>query len=503
MLTNTVSTKTELKKTMLLKTMLKKTMPKKTKFKKTTFKKAMRYTLNISTLFPSPLKKGVPMNLNATRIAKYLTIPLKMSPIAGFFAALLILVGAGLSHANAPLDRIVAIAEEDIILDSELKQNMEYIRQDFLQRSGTLPPEDVFRNQVLEKLITESLQLQMARRGGLRIDDDSLNITISKIAAQNNLSVEQFRKQIEQEGQSYAYVRDQIRRDLLISQLRQQIVGRRINITDQDIKNFLASDTGKTETATVYHIGHILIPLPAQTSASALETTRKKAQQVRQTLLDGASFGDTAAAESGGQNALQGGDLGWRNASQLPSIFAEPVEQMESGAISGLITSASGFHIIKLLEKRGGETHIIPQTHVRHILIKPNEIRDQLAAKNIIDRIRNDITAGKSFEEMAKTYSDDPSSARKGGDLNWVNPGTLVPQFERTMNNAAVNTISEPFLSQYGWHILEVMGRRDQNMGKEYRLNQARAFLQKRRFEEELQTWVREVRQDAYVNIKI
>jgi len=470
---------------------------------KRTFTKTMRYTRIISTLFPSTLKKGLSMNLNASRFANRLTIPLKISRIAGFFATILILVSTGLSHANAPLDRIVAIAEEDIILDSELKQNMEYIRQDFLQRSGTLPPEDIFRNQVLEKLITESLQLQMAQRGGLRIDDDSLNITISKIAAQNNLSVEQFRDQIEQEGQSYSYVRDQIRRDLLISQLRQQIVGRRINITDQDIKNFLASDTGKTKTSTVYHIGHILIPLPAHASASELEVTRKKAQRVHQTLLDGASFEDTAAAESGGQNALQGGDLGWRNASQLPSIFAEPVEQMASGAISSPITSASGFHIIKLIEKRGGETHIIPQTHVRHILIKPNEIRDQLAAKNIIDRIRNDITTGKSFEEMAKTYSDDPSSARKGGDLNWVNPGTLVPQFERTMNNATIDKISEPFLSQYGWHILEVMGRRDQNMGKEYRLNQARAFLQKRRFEEELQTWVREIRQDAYVNIKI
>jgi len=414
-----------------------------------------------------------------------------------------LLLGSGLSSANTSLDNIVAIAESDIILASELTQNMEYIRKDFQQRAGRLPPEDVFRSQVLEKLITESLQLQMAQRGGLRIDDDSLNGTISKIAAQNNLSVDEFRKNIEQDGQSYAYVRDQIRRDLLISQLRQQVVGRRINITDQDIRNFLASESGKAETSTVYHIGHILIPLPAQVTTAQLDSALSKAKQVHQTLLDGASFADTAAAESAGQNALRGGDLGWRNSAQLPSLFADQVEQMKTGAVSSPISSPSGFHIIKLIEKRGGETHIIPQTHVRHILIKPNEIRDQLAAKNVIERIRTDIQKGKSFEEMAKTFSDDPTSARKGGDLNWVNPGALVPQFERTMNNATIDKISEPFLSQYGWHILEVMGRRDQNMGKEYRLNQARAFLQKRRFEEELQTWVREIRQEAYVNIKI
>lgn len=441
------------------------------------------------------------MNSHATASKKG-TLSHRPTPLRRCLAGLFLLC-ASLGHANAPLDHIVAIAEEDIILASELKQSMDYIRKDFTQRAGRLPPEDVFQTQVLEKLITESLQLQMARRGGLRIDDDSLNNTISKIAAQNNLSVKQFRQQIEQEGQSYAYVREQIRRDLIISQLRQQVVGRRINITDQDIKNFLASDAGKLETATVYHLGHILIPLPSQVSTTQRQKALQKAQQIHQTLLEGTSFADTAAAESAGQNALQGGDLGWRNAAQLPSLFADQVLQMAVGAISEPIPSPSGYHLIKLIDKKGGETHIIPQTHVRHILIKPNEIRDQLAAKNTIDRIRNDILAGKPFEEMAKTYSDDPTSARKGGDLNWVNPGALVPEFEKTMNNTEINQISEAFLSQYGWHILQVLGRRDQNMGKEYRLNQARAFLQKRRFEEELQTWVREIRQDAYVNIKI
>ena len=248
---------------------------------------------------------------------------------------------------------------------------------------------------------------------------------------------------------------------------------------------------------------HILIPLPRNISRAKADQTEDKAHEVYKALLAGANFEETAATESAGQNALEGGDLGWRKTSQLPTVFADKVKPMKVGEISEPIRSASGFHIIKLKDKRGGNSHMVQQTQVRHILIKPNEIRDQRAAYDTIVRIRNDILQGKPFEEMAKTYSEDPSSARKGGNLGWVNPGVLVPKFEQTMNQIAVESVSEPFLTQYGWHILEVLGRRDQNMGEEFRVNKARAFLQKRRYEEELQTWIREIRQEAYVKINL
>lgn len=426
----------------------------------------------------------------------------QLSAVIGGFIFLLISLTNAAYATPTPIDRVAAIVDDNIIMASELNEKVDFFRNDIAKRSNQLPPDDILRQQVLERLVLESIQLQMADRAGLRVDDDTLNQTIEKIAQQNNMTKEKFRQSIEKEGQSYQNIREQIRRDLLISELRQKTVGRRIRITEQDIKTFMASELGKNKTAGDYRLGHILIALPAHADEKTIKKTQARANKTHQTLIAGASFQETAIKQSAGQNALEGGDLGWRNAAQLPSLFAEQVKSMNVGDVAQPIRSASGFHIIKLLDLRGGESHFVKQTRARHILIKPNEIRSLDEAESLADKIRNDILAGEEFAGLAKTFSEDPSSARNGGDLDWVTPGSLVPEFEKVMANIQIGKISKPFLTQYGWHILEVLERRKKDMGKEYKINQARNFLSKRRYEEELESWVREIRQEAYVDIK-
>jgi len=405
--------------------------------------------------------------------------------------------------APIPIDRVAVIVDEDIIMASELEEKVTFFRNDIAKRSRQLPPENILRQQVLDRLILESIQLQLADRAGLRVNDESLNKTIERVAQQNNMNTQQFRETIEKEGRSYHEIREQIRRDFLISELRQKIVGRRIRITDQDVKTFMASDTGQIQTAANYHLGHILIAFPVKKAAETIELTQAKAKKIHNLLISGSNFQEVATEYSAGQNALEGGDLGWRNTAQLPSLFVEHVKSMEINDISEPIPSSSGFHIIQLIDKKGGDTHLVKQTRARHILIKPNEIRSLDESEALANKIRNEILNGENFEGLAKTFSEDPSSARNGGELDWVSPGSLVPEFEKTMNTIEIGKLSEPFLTQYGWHILEVLERREKNMNKEYQVNQARNFLSKRRYQEELESWIREIRQEAYVEIKI
>ncbi len=402
------------------------------------------------------------------------------------------------------LDRIAAVVDDDIILLSELEDRVRVIRQQMQDRNTPLPPEETLREQVLERMILESIQLQMAERAGIRISDNEINETIKNIARQNNMTPEAFQQALSSEGVSYKALRDQIKREMIINQLHQRRVASRIQINDKDIDNFLNSDFGKTNLAPDYRLGHILIPL----SQSANPTERAQAEalvdEVLQQLNQGADFAQVAATYSKGQKALEGGDLGWRKAAQLPTLFADTVLDMKKGDVAGPIRSASGFHIIKVLDLRGGTEHIVEQTKVRHILIKPNEIRSLEDAQHLISDIRQRIIENKdSFDAMAKTYSDDPGSALEGGDLGWVIPGTMVKEFEQAMNNTAPGEISEPFRTRYGWHILQVLERRNQDMSEEVRRNRARTMIQRRKFDEELTTWLREVRQNAYVEIRI
>ena len=418
----------------------------------------------------------------------------------------LILLTLALSARAEPqlLDRVVAVVDDDIVMESELIQRAASIREKMRERNTPVPPTDVLLDQVLEQMVIENIELQLAERAGIRISDNDINETIKNIARQNKMSANQFQEALAQEGVSFRELRDQIKREMTITQLRQRRVASRIQVSDKDIENFLNSDLGKTNLAPDYRLGHILIAVPQSASPADKDAAEEKAYRLYEQLRNGADFAETAVTHSSGQNALQGGDLGWRKAAQLPTLFSDTVLEMSKGDVAKPIRSPSGYHIIKVVDVRGGTEHVIEQTEAQHILIKPNEIRSSADARDLISDIRQRITAGKdSFDDMAKTYSDDPGSALDGGKLGWVNPGSMVPEFEQMMKETAQNSVSPVFQTQYGWHILEVTGRRTQDMSEEIRRNRAREMIRRRKFDEELDTWLREVRQNAYVELRL
>jgi peptidyl-prolyl cis-trans isomerase SurA len=407
------------------------------------------------------------------------------------------------AHADVKtLDKVVAIVDDDIIMNSELQRRLELVKGQTSKAKVTLPDTAQLRAQVLERLIVESIQLQIAERAGMRLSDQELTQTIEKIAQQNKMNMAQFKKALEADGVDYNEAREQIRREKITAEVQRYRVGSQIQISEQDIDNFLRSSQGQTATAEEYHLLHIMVQVPSQPSRDDLKKAEARATDMVKQLNNGANFKQMAIALSEGRNALNGGDLGWRKAAELPSIFADVVPAMQNGAIAGPIKSSSGFHIIKLEEKRGGTQVLVDQTAVRHILIKPNELRDDKASAALCKEIYDRIKAGDDFAALAKQYSDDPGSALAGGDLGWVNPGDMVPEFDRTMANTPQGHISKPFATQYGWHILQVTGQRKQDMGQQIQKNQARQFLYSRRFEEELPVWLRQIRSEAYVEIK-
>ena len=398
------------------------------------------------------------------------------------------------------IDEVVAVVDDDILMASELSERIDSVKRQ--NAGGALPPADVLRAQVLERMILESIQLQMADRGGIRISDAQLNEALGRIAAQNNMTLPQFQKAMEKEGVSFASARQQILNEMRISRVQRFQVGERIQITDQDVDYFLASDLGKMASAAEYNLGHILIAVPSEASPADLQAAAKKAEMLVKKLRNGADFRQMAIAESSGRTALDGGDLGWRKEAQLPGIFAPVAPKLQVGGISDPIKSASGYHIIKLKDKRGGNTQLITQTKTRHILIRTNEVRDQQQAEELINQLYQRLQAGEDFAALAQEFSDDPGSGASGGDLGWVNPGDMVPEFDATMQQTRAGNISAPFESQFGWHILQVENRRQTDVGAENQRNQVRQMLYGRRFEEELPIWLRKIRSEAYVDIK-
>ncbi len=414
---------------------------------------------------------------------------------------LLSLFGSSLLHAKLEsLDKIAAVVDDKIIMQSEILQKVNNVKK---QNKGMrLPPDSVLRQQVLDQLITQSIQLQMADRSGLRISDQQLNMTIENIAKQNGLSLKKFKKALEKDGIKYSQAREQIRRERIISEIQRYRVGNKIQISEQDVDGFLNSSRGKNATGEEYRLGHILIQLPSQASRKQLKDAQNKADSLVKKLRKGADFAQSAVANSEGRNALKGGDLGWRKEAELPSLFAQVVPDLKKGDVSEPIRSASGFHIIKINDKRGGATKMVTQTRARHILISENEIRSNKQSKELINKIYKRLKKGEDFAKLAKEFSDDPGSKVSGGDLNWVSDGQMVPAFEKTMKASKKDQISKPFKSRFGWHVLQVTDYRNKDMGHEIQRNQARQILYTRRFEEELPIWLRQIRSDAYVEIK-
>lgn len=413
------------------------------------------------------------------------------------------LVALGTTFTQAEpvlLDQVIAVVDDDIIMASELRQRVELVRQQ--NRGGTLPPQAALESQVLERMIIESIQLQMAERGGVRISDAQLNEAMARIASQNNMSLPQFRQAMEAEGISFALARQQILDEMRISRVQRFQVGERIQITDQDVDYFLASELGKMASSAEYQLGHILIATPDNATPADLKAAEKKATEIVRKLRNGGDFRQLAMAESSSRTALEGGDLGWRKETQLPGLFADVAPKLQVGEISDPISASGGFHIIQLKDKRGGSTQLITQTKTRHILLRPNELRDASDAERQIHQLYQRLQAGEDFATLAREFSDDPGSGSNGGDLGWVNPGDMVPEFDATMKDTAAGAISAPFETQFGWHILLVEDRRQTDVGAENQRNQVRNMLYGRRFEEELPIWLRKIRSEAYVEIK-
>lgn len=414
------------------------------------------------------------------------------------------------SGTRVEIDSIVAIVNDTVITRSELDDRMLVIKQQLRQQNTPAPAEEVLQKQVLERLISSRLQLQLAANTGIRVDDDTLNRAINRIAAQNKLSLTEFRAVLEKDGFSFDKFREDIRDEITVTRLRQRQVDSRIAVTDQEVSQFLAAQARQGKSDDEYRLGHILIALPEAATPEQLRATREKAEKILEKLQakveggaeGGADFKETAIAVSDGQQALEGGDLGWRSAGQLPSLFAAQVLTMKVGELSGIIRSPSGFHIIKLLDYRGGKRHTVTQTLARHILIRPSELVTDDDASMRLEQLAQRIRKGEDFAELARSVSDDTISAAKGGSLDWVSPGEMVPAFEEAMNGLQPGQVSSPFKSEFGWHIVQVQERREHDNTEEYTRNQAQEALRSRKIEEEYQNWLRRLRDEAYVEYR-
>lgn len=405
--------------------------------------------------------------------------------------------------AGEPLDRIVAVVNDDVIMQSELDNRSRTVQGQLRQKGTAIPPQSVLEKQVLERLILMKLQLQLAQQTGIRVDDETLNKAINQIASNNGVSLSQFQAILERDDYDYGAFREDIRDEITLTKLRQRQIDNRITVTDREIDNFLTTYKNQGDINAEYHLAHILIAVPEAASPDQVQKSQEKAEAVLEQLRAGAGFKETAVAISDGQQALNGGDLGWRKGDQLPTIFANVVPKMNKGDVSGLIRSSSGFHIIKLLDVRSGDQRIVTQTKVRHILVRPSDITSNEAAQTRLAQLKQRIDGGDDFTQLARSHSDDTASAVNGGNLGWVSPGDLVPEFEEAMNSLQPGETSEPVRTQFGWHIIQVNDRRDYDSTEEVMRAEAWEAIRQRKIQENQEAWLRQLRDEAYVEYRL
>ncbi|MHB1100005.1 MAG: peptidylprolyl isomerase [Burkholderiales bacterium] len=415
------------------------------------------------------------------------------------FVLLFALSLAALSAQGTELvNRIVAVVNDDVITQVQLDDRVQAISKQIAKRGIPLPPESVLRKQVLEQMIMDKIQLQYATEVGLKVDDEQLNKALERIASDNKLSLEDFRKAVEKDGVDFDKFKEEIRDEIIKSKLRQREVDSKVVVTDTEVNNYLKSQEqqGNSEE---YNLSHIFIRLPEQANAEQIQTQLRKAEEALAQLRKGADFGQVAASFSDAPDALQGGAIGWKPAGQLPTAFTELLQKMKPGDFSGILRSPNGFHIIKLNDKREAGSHsLVTQTHVRHILIKTGEDVSEDDAKKRLLEILDKIKKGADFGQEAKLHSDDPS-ASDGGDIGWVSPGDTVPEFQKAMDALQPGQISEPVHTPFGWHLIQVLGRRSEDVGKEKQVLEARKALAARKSDEAYQEWLRQLRDRAYV----
>jgi len=401
------------------------------------------------------------------------------------------------------IDRVVAVVDSGVIMESQLNSRVEEILIRLKSDTTELPPINLLEEQVLDRLIIEEIQLQLADRAGIKISDSELNQTLSRVSSQNNLSLDDFRLKLEAEGTSYKSFRDTIKKELIIQRVQRGRVGGKVDISEQEIENFINSEEGKSQLAEQYNVQHILLSVKSGSTEQQIEKIRNEANNLITRLEGDESFEKLAASYSSGQEALEGGFLGWRTSAELPSLFANVVTELKIGEVAQPLRSGAGFHILKLTDKRGNTVKFLDQTLARHILIQPSEIRTENQAEELINEIYERLTNGEDFKQLARQFSEDPGSKMDGGELGWSNPGDYDPVFEKTLNATEIGKISEPVQSSFGWHIIEAMDRRNEDVSQEEQKNRAYQIIFKRKFEQELQSTLIELRAEAYVDIKL
>ncbi len=400
------------------------------------------------------------------------------------------------------LDRIVAVVDSGVVLESDVERRLNDLKAQADARGNTIEISEALEEQVLERLILEQAQLEIAKRRGLEIDDARVNETLTQIAENRNTDLLGLRSSIEAEGQSFAVFREQIRRELLINAVREREVRSRIRISESELARFLETTGGQISTAPELLLSQIVVGLPNRPSPEAINAAQTKIIQIRDALLDGAPFGQMAVRFSDAPEANQGGDLGWRNVLELSPVFAEALADAKPNTLIGPIRSPGGFHLIAIRDRRGDQEVVVTEYKARHILIKPDAVRTPAEARALAENVRRELETGVSFEDLARRFSEDPLSAAKGGDLGWVRADQLVPRFAEAMTALPLNTLSQVTESRFGFHLIEVLETRQSDISEEQLKNRARRILTERKFSQELDSWLRQVRADAFVEIK-
>ena len=420
--------------------------------------------------------------------------------VVSFLAAILLSTGA--RSAPQMLDSVSVIVDQGVILESQIEDLVSSVKRNAVQNNQTLPSDRALRTQAIERLIIDSLQMQLAERMGIQISDPQLDQTIASIAQSENLSPAQLREKVTTEGMSYEVYREEIRKELIVGEVRRANVRRRIYITPQEITNLIKLIDEQGGQQAEYHLGHILIAFPNDPSDADIETAKGTAQKVIELLNSGSDFAKIATASSSGANALEGGDMGWMNINSMPTLFAEAVQNRAKDELIGPIRSGAGFHILKVIDTRGIEKVEVVELNARHILIKPSVILSDEKAQQMLQEFRTEILAGEAdFAELAKEHSADPGSALKGGELGWADPNAYVPEFRDTLNTLAVDEISQPVRSVHGWHLVQLLDKRVGDATEKLKEDKAYQLLFQRKFSEETDAWLREIRASAYIDV--
>jgi peptidyl-prolyl cis-trans isomerase SurA len=401
------------------------------------------------------------------------------------------------------VDRIVAVVNDEVVTQNELGERTRLVIAQLRRGGGQLPPPDALQRQVLERMINDLVQVQMARETGIKIDDATIDKTIQRIADDNNMSMTAFRQALERDGIRYARFREDMKNELMLSRLREREVDNAVVVTDAEVETELARAARERGGDTEYRLQHILVTLPQQSTPEQTEARRRRALQALGELRKGTNFAEVSATYSDAPDALQGGNLGWRPAGRLPALFLDALDRIQPGEVTDILRSPNGFHIVKLLEKRGKEkAPAITQTRARHILLRTKEGVNESDLRERLARLRERIVAGADFGELAKLHSEDGTAA-KGGDLGWISPGDTVPEFERAMNALKDGEISQPVQSPFGWHLLQVLERRNEEMTEERRKLVARQTVRARKADEAYQDWLRQTRDRAFVENRL